>query len=95
MTSLKYTVEFNGSKGWEIGYERSDANDTMPYETKGHAEAYMDACLSDGINIRLWIEIDEPYRDDPTEFANEIGTAGMSLVAQMFQTSEIQRKMGR
>lgn len=60
MSSLKYTVEFqNRMKFWEIGFERSDANDTMPYETKGNVEAYSNACLAEGINVRVWIEIED------------------------------------
>jgi uncharacterized membrane protein YcgQ (UPF0703/DUF1980 family) len=48
---VKYTVEFNGNKGWEIGSESEHVEQAI---------LYMVHCMADGVEVRLTVESEEP-----------------------------------
>jgi uncharacterized membrane protein YcgQ (UPF0703/DUF1980 family) len=48
---MTYTVEFNGSKGWEVGCESEHVEQAI---------LYMVHCMADGVEVRLTVESDAP-----------------------------------
>jgi hypothetical protein len=68
---MTYTVEFNGSKGWEIGCET---------EYVEQAILYMVHCLSDGVECRLTIDSDQP---DSLRKMTELRIEGEAFTAHL------------